>query len=90
MIIKANDKIENVLVFEVSREAYGIDQLTGAGREVTTIGDLKRFIEVEKFDDDVPIIFSHDRGYTYGNFDLKNYVVFERNEDGELEENEDY
>ena len=49
------------VVFEVSREGYGIDQVEAGAM---TVGELKDMLE--DLDDDVIVIMSHDNGYTYG------------------------
>lgn len=51
---------KQVLVFSADRTAYGIDQI----REPMTVGQLMRMLE--DFDEDTPIVLSHDSGYTYG------------------------
>ncbi|SDO87136.1 hypothetical protein [Selenomonas ruminantium] len=49
------------LRIEAQRQAYGPDDLK---RKTMTVGELKRLLE--DFDEDLPVILSHDNGYTYG------------------------
>ena len=53
--------MRTALVFEASRDGYGIDQIAD---RAMTVGELKRLLE--DYDDDNLIVMSHDRGYTYG------------------------
>ena len=48
------------IIIEAEREHYSPRQITST----MTVGELMRFLE--DYDEDTPIIFSHDRGYTYG------------------------
>ena len=48
------------IVFEVFREAYGVDDV----RNQVTVGDLIAFLK--QYDDTDEVLFSHDNGYTYG------------------------
>ncbi len=52
--------MKQVLVFEVRREGYSIDQVGNA----VTVRELRDFLE--DLEDDMEIILSHDNGYTYG------------------------
>ena len=49
------------LRIEAARQAYGPDDLK---YKTMTVGELKRLLE--DFDEDLPVILSHDGGYTYG------------------------
>ena len=51
---------KRVIVFGANRDGYGIDQI----KNHVTVGELIRMLE--DFDEDTPIILSHDGGYTYG------------------------
>lgn len=51
---------KSILVLEVSREGYAVDQI----RNTVTVGELISVLE--QYDDDTPIYVSHDNGYTYG------------------------
>lgn len=53
--------MRNAVVFEVSRDGYGIDQIETRSM---TVGMLKDMLE--EMDDDMIVVLSHDRGYTYG------------------------
>ena len=48
------------LVFEVSREAYGIEQVN----RTMTVGELVALLQ--EYDEDRLVILSHDNGYTFG------------------------
>ena len=56
--------MKKALVFEASREGYGIDQL----RNEVTVGELKAMLA--DMDDDMMFVLSHDNGYTYGSLSL--------------------
>ena len=47
------------LIINAMRESYGKDDI-----RTMTVGELMRFLE--DFDEDTPVILSHDSGYTYG------------------------
>ena len=47
------------LILHAKRESYGKDDV-----RTMTVGELKALLE--DYDDDTPIILSHDNGYTYG------------------------
>lgn len=53
--------MRKALVFEASRDGYGIDQIE---EHAMTVGQLKEVLE--QVDDDMIVVLSHDRGYTYG------------------------
>ena len=53
---------KNVVVIEAIRQGYAIDQVID---RTMTVGELIYLLE-SRFDDDQPIVFSHDGGYTYG------------------------
>ena len=63
------------LIIEAMRESYGKENVA-----TMTVGELRHFLE--DFEDDLPVILSHDRGYTYGG--LRDYL-FEELEDEEEE-----
>ncbi len=50
-----------VVKIEAQREAYSIG---GVMRRTMTVRELIE--QLEQFDDDTPVILSHDNGYTYG------------------------
>lgn len=72
---------EEVIVIGVERTDYSIGQVL-SNRRTMSVKDLKRFLERYDDDDEKPIVFSHDNGYTYG--PLREYAIniAERNEDG--------
>ncbi len=47
------------LIINAIRETYGKEDV-----RTMTVGELRAFLE--DFDDDTPVILSHDNGYTYG------------------------
>ena len=49
----------NALIIEVSRESYGKSDI-----RTMNVRELKSLLE--EFDEELPVIFSHDNGYTYG------------------------
>lgn len=53
---------KNVVVIEAIRQGYAIDQVVN---RTMTVGELIYLLE-SRFDEDQPIVFSHDGGYTYG------------------------
>lgn len=67
--------MKKALVFEASRDGYGIDQL----RNPVTVGELREMLA--DFPDDMLIICSHDNGYTYGS--LSRSVMVQSEHEGE-------
>lgn len=53
---------KNIVVIEAIRQGYAIDQVID---RTMTVGELIYLLE-SRFDEDQPIVFSHDGGYTYG------------------------
>ena len=49
------------LVFEASRSAYSIGDIVDGA---ITVGELRALLE--DYDDETPLVLSHDNGYTYG------------------------
>ena len=47
------------LIIQAMRESYGKDDV-----RTMTVGEL--IAALEEFDEDTPVILSHDSGYTYG------------------------
>lgn len=72
--------MRNALVFEASRNGYGVDQIAD---EAMTVGELKALLE--DYDDDDLIVMSHDRGYTYGSISSREMTEYTEIEDGEWE-----
>lgn len=75
---------EEVIVIGVERTDYSIKQVL-SNRNTMSVKDLKQFLERYDDDDETPIVFSHDNGYTYG--PLRKFAIntAELNEDGEYE-----
>lgn len=72
------------LKIEVSRDAYAPEDVS-----TMTVGELADLLG--HFDRDLPIILSHDRGYTYGGIDEFEFEIsdFEEEEEEEEEDWED-
>lgn len=67
-----------VIIIEVEREGYSIDQCY----RTMTVGELIETLS--QFEENLPIYFSHDGGYTYGS--LRSENIEERDE----KEEDDY
>lgn len=63
------------LIISAMRESYGKD-------DVRTMTVAELIAALEEFDDDMPVIMSHDSGYTYGGI---RYDMMEEEEDEEDE-----
>lgn len=63
------------LIISAMRESYGKD-------DVRTMTVAELIAALEEFDDDMPVILSHDSGYTYGGI---RYDLIEEEEDEEDE-----
>lgn len=63
------------LIVSAMRESYGKD-------DVRTMTVAELIAALEEFDDDMPVILSHDSGYTYGGI---RYDLMEEEEDEEDE-----
>jgi len=68
---------KNYLKMETHRTGYGVDQ---CGRTLT-VGELISYLS--QWDDETPIYYSNDNGYTYGS------IGFEDIDEGEIEEEEE-
>lgn len=68
------------ILLETNRSGYTTDQV---GRTLT-VGELIGMLE--DFDEDTPVYFSNDNGYTYGRLDWNSIMDVEEDED----EEEDY
>ena len=64
------------LIIQAMREAYGPEDV-----KTMTVGEL--IAALEEFDEDAPVILSHDSGYTYGGI---RYELMEEQYDEEEEE----
>ena len=64
------------LIIQAMRESYGQDDV-----RTMTVGEL--IAALEEFDEDTPVILSHDSGYTYGGI---RYELMEEQYDEEEEE----
>ena len=71
--------MKSVIIIEAQREGYSIDQCY----RTMTVGEL--MMALSGFDEDTPIYFSHDNGYTYGS--LREENIDERYQDDEEEDN---
>ena len=63
------------LIISAMRESYGKD-------DVRTMTVAELIAALEEFDDDMPVLMSHDSGYTYGGI---RYDLMEEEEDEEDE-----
>ena len=54
-------KYSTAVVVEVSRDGYSIGQVF---KDAMTVGELKEVLSY--YDEDLPVVLSHDNGYTYG------------------------
>ena len=63
------------LIILAQRESYGVNDV-----RTMTVAELREALE--EFDDDAPVILSHDSGYTYGG------IRWNTMEEDEDEENE--
>lgn len=68
------------IIIEAEREGYSPKQI----ERTMTVGELISLLS--DYDEDTPIIFSHDRGYTYGA--LKEWNISEVNDEEEEDEYE--
>lgn len=64
-----------VMVFEAMRTAYGMGDVD----HPMTVGELRAMLD--DLDEDMPVILSHDGGYTYGS--LSHYPTFYKAQEGE-------
>ena len=70
------------LKIEVSRDAYSQEDI-----DTMTVGELIR--ELRNYDEDLPVILSHDNGYTYGGLYIYNFET-DYYDDEEDEEEDDW
>ena len=71
---------KSVVIISAHRQAYGIDDVLEKG--TMAVGELIKYLE-ENFDEDSPLVLSHDNGYTYGALDEDYFRDTEVGEDGE-------
>lgn len=73
-------------VLETRRTAYAPSQI----KRTLTVGDL--ISQLEQYDDDTPVVYSNDNGYTYGQlyFDDVHEYYDEDEEEEDEEDEEDY
>ena len=72
------------VIMETARTGYAPSQLGST----LTVGELIE--ELEQYDDDMPIIFSNDNGYTYGEIDLNTVRRYTDYDDEDEEDEEDW
>lgn len=72
--------MKEVIIIEAQREGYSIDQL----HRTMTAGELMQVLS--DYDEDTPIYFSHDNGYTYGSLKAENIDVRYEDEEENYEE----
>ena len=66
----------HALFINAERQGYAIDQI----RNTMTVGELISYLE--QFEEDTPVILSHDNGYTFGGINFGDF----REEEEETEE----
>lgn len=71
--------MRTALVFEASRDGYGIDQIAD---RAMTVGELRELLE--HYEDDTLFVLSHDSGYTFGSICEWDAEIWEEDEDGEF------
>ena len=64
----------NRLLIQAIRESYGRDDV-----KTMTVGELIEYLQ--NYDDDLPVVFAHDRGYTYGG--IRKELIEEDYDDGD-------
>ena len=62
------------LIVQALRESYGKNDV-----DTLTVGELIELLQ--DYDDDLPIVFSHDNGYTYGG--IRKELIEEDYDDGD-------
>jgi len=68
--------MENLaLILNAKREAYGIEDIRSKTMTVRQLIDY-----LEQFDDETPVVLSHDNGYTYGSIREYDFQDEEPNE----------
>lgn len=72
--------MKEVIIIEAQREGYSINQLY----KTMTVGELIQ--ELSGYDEDTPIYFSHDNGYTYGSLRAENIDIRYSEEEENYEE----
>lgn len=61
-------KSKKVITISVLRTAY---QIAEVEEHTTTIKELKEWLKQYDDNDETPIYLSHDKGYSYGPFDIE-------------------
>ena len=72
--------MEEIIIIEAQREGYSIHQCY----KTMTAGELIQVLSV--YDEDTPIYFSHDNGYTYGSLREENIDIRYDEEEENYEE----
>lgn len=75
--------MKEVIIIEAEREGYSINQCY----KTMTVGELMQALQ--EFDENTPVYFSHDNGYTYGSLREENIDVRYDDDEEEQEEQED-
>lgn len=68
---------KHVLKIEARRECYSIDQIYST----MTVGELISYLE--QLDEEMPVYFSHDNGYTFGSVNETDFLDEVINEEEE-------
>lgn len=74
--------MKEVITIEAQREGYSINQCY----KTMTVGELIQ--ELSQYDEDTPIYFSHDNGYTYGSLKEENIDIRYEDEGEDINEEE--
>ncbi len=72
--------MRKAIVFEASRDGYGIDQIADRAMTVRELIGI-----LQEYDEDTLVVMSHDRGYTFGSISERDMYIARENEDGEFE-----
>ena len=72
--------MKEVIIIEAQREGYSIHQCY----RTMTVGELVQALS--EYDEDTPIYFSHDNGYTYGSLKEENIDIRYDEEEENYEE----
>lgn len=75
--------MKQAIIIEVQREGYSIDQCY----RTMTAGELKQVLG--EYEEDTPIYFSHDNGYTYGSLRAENIDFRYEGDEEEYNEEEE-
>lgn len=78
------DETKQVIIIEVERTDYSVQQVLD-NRDTMSVKELKEYLKRFDDEDETPIVFSHDNGYTYGPLRESAIDTAKLNEDGKYE-----